>query len=127
MVRVRLGQDVRRPDHMGVLALGREPIFAYGDCKLWMGARVRRKRSLRPARCRGEGIRRGRRSRAPTAALRRIEAARPLRPVLVTHEMIARMLVRNLLGLAIEDVLGRSFAQGTVYQVILPGDIVAFT
>jgi hypothetical protein len=41
--------------------------------------------------------------------------------------MIARMLVRNLLGLAIEDVLGRSFAQGTVYQVILPGDIVAFT
>jgi broad specificity phosphatase PhoE len=59
------------------------------------------------------------------AALRLIEAAPARRPVLVTHEMIARMLVRNLLGLTIEDALGRSFAQGTVYQLILPDDILA--
>lgn len=54
------------------------------------------------------------------AALRRIEAAPARRPVLVTHEMIARMLLRNLLGLDSEDALGRSFAQGAVHQVILP-------
>jgi broad specificity phosphatase PhoE len=53
------------------------------------------------------------------AALRRIEATPARRPVLVTHEMIARMLLRNLLGLDTEDALGRSFAQGVVYQVIL--------
>jgi broad specificity phosphatase PhoE len=61
------------------------------------------------------------------AALRRIESAPSRRPVLVTHEMTARMLVRNLLGLAAEDALGRSFIQGTVYQVILPDHILAIT
>jgi probable phosphoglycerate mutase len=61
------------------------------------------------------------------AALRRIEEGSARRPVLVTHEMIARMLVRNLLGLNAEDALGRSFAQGTVYQVILPSKIVSIT
>jgi broad specificity phosphatase PhoE len=59
------------------------------------------------------------------AALRRIAAAPARRPVLVTHEMIARMLVRNLLGLSPEDALGRCFVQGTVYQVTTPGNILA--
>ena len=45
----------------------------------------------------------------------------------MTHELIARMLVRNLLGLATEDALARSFAQGTVYQVISPSNILAIT
>jgi broad specificity phosphatase PhoE len=59
------------------------------------------------------------------AALRRIEAAPARRPVLVTHEMIARMLVRNLLGLATKDTLSQTFAQGTVYQIVSPSDILA--
>jgi probable phosphoglycerate mutase len=50
-------------------------------------------------------------------ALSRIEATLTRRPVLVTHEMIARMLVRNLLGLSADEALSRSFTQGTVYQV----------
>jgi broad specificity phosphatase PhoE len=62
-----------------------------------------------------------------SAALRRIEAAPAGRPVLVTHEMIARMLVRNLLGLAVEDALSRSFAHGTVYQVTVPDNVLAIT
>lgn len=59
------------------------------------------------------------------AALRRIEATATRRPVLVTHEMIARMLLRNLTGLEVDDVLGRSFAQDVVYQVTLPNNILA--
>ena len=51
------------------------------------------------------------------AVLRRLEAASARRPVLVTHEMIARMLLRNLFRLDPEDALGRSIAQGAVYQV----------
>jgi broad specificity phosphatase PhoE len=58
------------------------------------------------------------------AALRRMEATSTRRPVLVTHEMIARMLVRNLLGLATEEALSRSFSQGTVYQVIPPDNVL---
>lgn len=61
------------------------------------------------------------------SALRRIEATLTRRPVLVTHEMIARMLVRNLLGLGTDESLNRPFTQGTVYQVIPPNDIVAIT
>jgi probable phosphoglycerate mutase len=59
------------------------------------------------------------------AALRRIERTFARRPVLVTHEMIARMLVQNLLGLATDESLDRSFTQGTVYQIIPPSDIQA--
>ena len=51
------------------------------------------------------------------AALSRIETTFTRRPVLVTHEMIARMLVRNLLELSVDEALNRSFTQGTVYQV----------
>jgi broad specificity phosphatase PhoE len=51
------------------------------------------------------------------AALSRIETTFTRRPVLVTHEMIARMLVRNLLGLSRDEALNRSFTQGTVYQI----------
>lgn len=61
------------------------------------------------------------------AALQRIEDVPARRPVLVTHEMIGRMLVRNLLGLSPEDALSRSFAQGTVYEVISQGDVQAIT
>jgi probable phosphoglycerate mutase len=57
--------------------------------------------------------------RRAAAVLRRIETVPARRPVLVTHEMIARMLLRNLLRLNPEDALGRSFAQGAVYQVAL--------
>jgi broad specificity phosphatase PhoE len=57
------------------------------------------------------------------AALRRIERNFARSPVLVTHEMIARMLVRNLLGLGTDEALNRSFTQGTVYQIIPPNDI----
>jgi probable phosphoglycerate mutase len=59
------------------------------------------------------------------AALRRIERTFARRPVLVTHEMIARMLVRNLLGFGTDEALNRSFSQGTVYQIIPPSDIRA--
>jgi broad specificity phosphatase PhoE len=51
------------------------------------------------------------------AALRRIETTLTRRPALVTHEMIARMLVKNLLGLSTDRALNRSFTQGTVYQL----------
>jgi broad specificity phosphatase PhoE len=61
------------------------------------------------------------------AALKRIEAFPARRPVLVRHGMIARMLLGNLLRLENEDALGRSFCQGTVYQVIVPNDILAVT
>ena len=60
-------------------------------------------------------------------ALRRIEAAPAQRPVLVTHEMIARMLLRNLLGLGIEDALGRFFRQGAVYQVTLSNNTLTIS
>jgi broad specificity phosphatase PhoE len=59
------------------------------------------------------------------AALSRIETTLTRRPVLVTHEMIARMLVRNLLGLNTDEALNRSFTQGTVYQVIPMRGILA--
>jgi hypothetical protein len=39
--------------------------------------------------------------------------------------MIARMLVRNLLGLSTDEALNRSFSQGTVYQVIPGWSILA--
>ena len=61
------------------------------------------------------------------AALLRIETTFTRRPVLVTHEMIARMLVRNLLGLSTDEALNRSFAQGTVYQVIPMRGILAIS
>jgi probable phosphoglycerate mutase len=51
------------------------------------------------------------------AALSHIEATFSRRPVLVTHEMIARMLVRNLLGLGTDEALNLSFTQGAVYLV----------
>jgi broad specificity phosphatase PhoE len=59
------------------------------------------------------------------AALSRIEATLTRRPVLVTHEMIARMLVRNLLGLSTHEALNRSFTQGIVYQVMPMRGILA--
>jgi Histidine phosphatase superfamily (branch 1) len=61
------------------------------------------------------------------SALQRIKAAPARPPVLITCEMIARMSVRDLLGLSPEDALDRSFAQGTVYQVTTPGYILAIT
>jgi broad specificity phosphatase PhoE len=59
------------------------------------------------------------------AALSRIEATLTRRPLLVTHEMIARMLVRNLLGLSTHEALNRSFTQGIVYQVMPMRGILA--
>jgi probable phosphoglycerate mutase len=59
------------------------------------------------------------------AALLRIETTVTRRPVLVTHEMIARMLVRNLLGLNTDEALNRTFIQGTVYQVFPMKSILA--
>ena len=51
------------------------------------------------------------------AVLRRIEVHRSKRPVLVTHEMIGRMLLRRLLNLDPEEALKRSLAQGSVYVI----------
>jgi broad specificity phosphatase PhoE len=45
--------------------------------------------------------------------------------VLITHEMIARMLVRNLIGLPVEDAPQISFAQGAIDQLSPPNYIVA--
>lgn len=63
--------------------------------------------------------------RRAAVTLREIQATLSRRPVLITHEMIARMLVRNLLGLRVEDALQRSFAQGAIYQISPPNDLVA--
>jgi broad specificity phosphatase PhoE len=59
------------------------------------------------------------------AALSRIATSFTRRPVLVTHEMIARMLVRNLLGLRADEALNQSFTQGIVYQVTPTKGILA--
>ena len=39
------------------------------------------------------------------------------RPLLVSHEMIGRMLLKNLLGLQARDALGRSQPHDVVYEV----------
>lgn len=41
------------------------------------------------------------------------------RPLLVAHEMIGRMLLRNLLGIDVEEALALSHPPGTIYQVDL--------
>jgi len=61
------------------------------------------------------------------AALSDIETTFVRRPVLVTHEMIARMLVKNLLGLSADEALNQSFTQGTVYQVTPMKGILAIS
>jgi probable phosphoglycerate mutase len=50
-------------------------------------------------------------------ALRRIARAGSRRPLIVSHEMIGRMLLRNLLGLRPADVLGTQQPHHVVYQV----------
>ena len=54
-------------------------------------------------------------------ALRRIEADGAHRPVLVTHEMIGRMLLGALLGLGPEVALDISLVQGVVHEVLVSG------
>jgi broad specificity phosphatase PhoE len=61
------------------------------------------------------------------ACLRRIEGTSTRRPTLVTHEMIARMLVRNLLGLAAKESLRLSFTQGTVCNISPPDGLLTIT
>ena len=51
------------------------------------------------------------------AALAAIDGHGVTRPVVVSHEMIGRMLMRHLLALTVEDALGLSLAQGEVTVV----------
>jgi probable phosphoglycerate mutase len=55
-------------------------------------------------------------ARAETA-LNTIAATGSIRPLIVCHEMISRLLVQCLLGLAPADGLSRSLPQGTVVSV----------
>jgi probable phosphoglycerate mutase len=48
-------------------------------------------------------------------ALARVAQAK--RPLLVSHEMIGRMLLKNLLGLQAHDALGRSQPHDVIYEV----------
>jgi probable phosphoglycerate mutase len=50
-------------------------------------------------------------------ALDKIADSGAAHPVVVTHEMIGRMLLRHLLGLAPEEALRLSMVQGSIYVV----------
>lgn len=51
------------------------------------------------------------------SALQRIVASGRFRPLLVSHEMIGRMLLRNLLGLEPEEALKLRLHQGVIYRI----------
>ncbi len=51
------------------------------------------------------------------AALRRVGATGAVRPLLVSHAMIGRMLLRNLLDLVPDEALAYEQPHGTVYRV----------
>jgi broad specificity phosphatase PhoE len=50
-------------------------------------------------------------------ALKRLAQEAVLRPLLVSHEMVGRMLLKNLLGLEASDALARSQPNSVVYEV----------
>jgi broad specificity phosphatase PhoE len=51
------------------------------------------------------------------AALRVVAAAGVVRPLVVSHEMIGRMLLRNLLGLTPDEALALGHPHGVVYRI----------
>jgi broad specificity phosphatase PhoE len=51
------------------------------------------------------------------AALRLVECSGAVRPLLVSHEMVGRMLLRNLLGLTPDEALARGHPHGVVYRI----------
>lgn len=55
--------------------------------------------------------------RRAKAALRIIEASSPYRPLIVSHEMVGRMLLRNLLGLSAERALSIKQPNSVVFRV----------
>lgn len=56
-------------------------------------------------------------------ALGKIERKGPIRPLIVSHEMIGRMLLRNLLGRRPADVLGTRQPHDVVYRVDLSSGV----
>lgn len=54
------------------------------------------------------------------AALDEVARSGVLRPVLVTHEMIGRMLLRQLVGLTVDEALARSLPHGEAVRVARP-------
>ena len=59
--------------------------------------------------------RRGRPGRLPRCDV--IAASGAVRPLLVSHEMIGRMLLRNLLDLTPEEALAYGHPHGVIYRV----------
>lgn len=57
--------------------------------------------------------------RRAAAALTSIAARSARRPLVVSHEMIGRMLVRNLCGVAVDDALGLSQAPNVLFRIDL--------
>ena len=51
------------------------------------------------------------------SALRRIAESGGSRPLVVSHEMIGRMLLRNLLGLEPQDALKSGLAHNVIYRI----------
>lgn len=57
--------------------------------------------------------------RRAAAALEIVKGRGADMPLLVAHEMIGRMLLRNLLGIDVDEALGLSHLPGTIYRVDL--------
>jgi broad specificity phosphatase PhoE len=55
--------------------------------------------------------------RRAASALRQIAESERLRPLVVSHEMIGRMLLRNLLGLEPEEALQLGLLHRVIYQI----------
>jgi broad specificity phosphatase PhoE len=55
--------------------------------------------------------------RRAASALRQIAESGRLRPLVVSHEMIGRMLLRNLLGLEPEEALQLGLLRTVIYQI----------
>lgn len=58
------------------------------------------------------------------AALRVIEAVGTVRPLVVSHEMIGRMLLRNLLDLAPMEALAYAHPHHVIYRVDVAGKVL---
>ena len=58
------------------------------------------------------------------AALRVVAAAGSIRPLVVSHEMIGRMLLRNLLDLAPMEALAYEHPHDVIYRVDVAGKVL---
>jgi broad specificity phosphatase PhoE len=54
-----------------------------------------------------------------TAALAVIAASGAARPLIVSHEMMGRLLLRNLLGTSVEEALSSGHPHGVLYRVVV--------